>query len=231
MNQLKKLVRKVVKQKNNLLKRNKLLRPQGDAGIREVGHRGYVGGLWEEIGKLQFDFLVQQGLKPSHCFLDIACGSLRGGVHFIRYLDVGNYLGIDKENKLIELGIQNELGKEIFDEKRPEFVVSDHFEFDAFGKKPQFSLAQSLFTHLNSGDICLCLERLRQFVEPDHVFFATFFEGNSSANQECSHSHADFSYSREEMEAFGEKHGWTATYIGNWNHPRNQQMICFKLMR
>jgi hypothetical protein len=52
-----------------------------------------VGGMWEEIGKLQLDFLVNQGLRPTHKFLDIGCGTLRGGRHFIRYLDAGNYAG------------------------------------------------------------------------------------------------------------------------------------------
>ena len=87
---------------------------QGEGGILQAGHRAYVGGLWEEIGQLQFDFLVEQGLRPSHCFLDIACGSLRGGVHFIRYLEPGHYLGLDREPKLIELGVQEELGEAVY---------------------------------------------------------------------------------------------------------------------
>jgi hypothetical protein len=29
-------------------------------------HRAFVGGMWEEIGRLQFDFLRGQGLKPDH---------------------------------------------------------------------------------------------------------------------------------------------------------------------
>ena len=60
--------------------------PEGESGIKMVGHREYVGGMWELIGKLQFNFIVGQGLKPENCFLDIACGPLRGGIHFIPYL-------------------------------------------------------------------------------------------------------------------------------------------------
>jgi hypothetical protein len=112
--------------------------------------------------------------------------------------------------------------------KKPEFVVSDRFEFDKFAKKPQFSIAQSLFTHLNSRDISLCLKNLRQFVEQGHVFFATFNEGASSSNSETSHSHAGFRYSRDEMVMFGERAGWKATYIGHWNHPRNQMMMKYE---
>ncbi len=55
--------------------------------IEEKAHRGLVGGLWDELGKLQLDFLTESGLKPSHKLLDIGCGCLRGGVHYVKYLE------------------------------------------------------------------------------------------------------------------------------------------------
>jgi hypothetical protein len=33
--------------------------------LTKEGHREFVGGFWEQLGQLQFDFLVKQGLKPS----------------------------------------------------------------------------------------------------------------------------------------------------------------------
>jgi hypothetical protein len=104
--------------------------PEGKIGMTILGHRYYVGGMWDVNGKLQFDFLVQEGLKPEHSFLDVGCGSLRGGLYFIKYLDPGNYLGIDKEKKLIKIGIKKELGEVLLKEKRPEFLISDKFEFE-----------------------------------------------------------------------------------------------------
>ncbi|MGL5080430.1 MAG: hypothetical protein ACRC8A_02975 [Microcoleaceae cyanobacterium] len=53
-------------------------------------HRQFVGGMWDEIGKLQFDFLLANNLKPSSKFLDVGCGALRGGIPFVPYLDKGN---------------------------------------------------------------------------------------------------------------------------------------------
>lgn len=203
---------------------------EGVEGIDAMGHREYVGGKWEEIGRLQFDFLVEQGLKPGHCLLDIACGCLRGGIHFIQYLEPGNYLGIDKERTLIDIGIQSELGQEIYEQKKPELIVSDAFEFHKFSKQPDFSLAQSLFSHMNESDICLCLKKLRQFVGSGHTFFATFQEGGSSGNPQESHSHKRFEYTRAAMEGFGERNGWAATYIGHWNHPRDQKMMKYEVV-
>src|SRR6478752_254837 len=70
--------------------------------------RSTVGGHWDEIGRLQFEFLVAEGLEPRHAFLDLGCGVLRGGVHFVRYLDPGNYYGIDISSAMID-GARREL--------------------------------------------------------------------------------------------------------------------------
>ena len=119
----------------------------------------------------------RQGLAPSDCFLDIACGSPRGGVHFINYLDPGNYLGIEKQRRLVELGIEKELGRAAFLKQKPEFIISGDFEFHRFSKIPSYSIAQSLLTHLVPSGIHTCLRNLRAFVKDGHVAFATFFEG------------------------------------------------------
>lgn len=81
--------------------------------IHKVSHRAFVGGdgdYWDKIGDLQFRFLVERGLAPSDTLIDVACGSLRGGVRFIRYLEPGHYLGIDKYIELIIYGVGAELG-------------------------------------------------------------------------------------------------------------------------
>lgn len=201
------------------------LLPEGKIGLKLIGYRNYVGGMWDEIGELQFKYLVSRGLNPNHCFMDVGCGALRGGVRFIEYLDEGNYLGFDKEKKLIEIGKKKVLPKGLLEIKTPEFVISDSFNFGGFSKKPDFAIALSLFTHLNSEDIMKCLQNLKIFVKKDHIFFATFFEGSSGDNPNTSHSLDHFDYTKEEMISFGENTGWKAEYIGNWEHPRDQKIM------
>lgn len=201
--------------------------PQGRRGIRKLGHREYVGGLWDEMGELQFGFLVKQGLTPSDVLLDVGCGSLRGGVHFIQYLEPRNYLGMEKEEELLKLGVKAELGMETFQARRPELVVSGNFEFERFSKTPTYALAQSVFTHLTSDRIETCMKHLRAFVQPGCRFFATFFETDdpTEANPRHSHDHSMFRYSRREMLDFGERFRWEVRYIGEWGHPRGQIMV------
>jgi hypothetical protein len=201
----------------------------GPEGIQAVGHRQYVGGMFGEIGKLQFDFLVANGLEPQHVFLDVACGCLRAGIHFIPYLETGHYLGIDKEAGLIRAGIEVELDRELYERKQPQLIVSDTFEFERFSRKPTHALAQSLFTHLPPPMIMDCLKKLRAVMVSYGVFYATYFESATSrANPPKAHDHGLFYYTRQEMERFGSKTGWRAEYIGDWKHPRNQVIIRYR---
>jgi hypothetical protein len=195
------------------------------------GHRDYVGGLWEVLGALQFRFLVGQGLEPHHVLLDVACGSLRGGVRFVPYLDPGNYLGIDMHRRLIDAGVDLELGQKLTALKKPEFVVSDIFEFGSFSKRPDFAIAQSLFSHLESGDITLCLRNLRAVAKASTKLYASFFESQRPhSNAEQSDPRGKFLYTRDQMSQFGEQCGWKTRYIGDWGHPRDQKMFEYFLV-
>src|ERR1035438_2924105 len=96
------------------------LRADTADGVHD-GYRAFVGGagpMWDSIGALQFEFLKSRGLLPDHRFMDVGCGALRGGSHFIRYLDPGCYHGIDKHIELIIYGVGAEIGVEVFREKR-----------------------------------------------------------------------------------------------------------------
>lgn len=210
------------------IKNHMRAKPEGERGIRELGHREYIGGMWDEIGQLQFDFLLSRGMLPQHYLLDIACGSLRLGVKAIPYLHPEHYLGIEKESGLLDAGVKSELGRALYDEKQPILIQSSTFEFEKFDDRPDFAIAQSLFTHLTPELINLCFEKLRPIMKPDSSFYATFFEGELP-NPDRSHDHDCFMYSRNEMLAFGERNGFAAHYIGNWNHPRNQVMVEYRL--
>jgi hypothetical protein len=201
----------------------------GEPGIRQVGHRDYVGGLWEEIGRLQFDFLVAHGLRPRHVLLDIACGALRGGVHFIPYLQTGHYLGIDKEATLIERGLSEELPAGLQETRRPELLVDAEFDFGRFSRRPEYALAQSLFTHLPPPLIELCLSRLRAVAPLRCRLFATFSEApEHHSNPPAAHDHLPWLYTRQEMLDFGRRTGWRGRYIGDWRHPRGQVMVEYR---
>ena len=205
------------------------LDPQGDKGIEKKGHRGYVGGKWEKLGQLQFDFLVSKGLRPDSFLLDIACGSLRLGVKAIPYLKPSHYLGIEKERGLVKAGLEKELDSELREHKNPNIVISNSFEFEKLGQKDDFAIAQSLFTHLPPGMINLCFSKLYPYLDNDGVFYATYFRSEQKIrNPRKPHDHFRFEYTQEEMLRFGETNGFTSKYIGDWNHPINQIIVEYR---
>jgi SAM-dependent methyltransferase len=146
--------------------------------VKSGRHREIIGGLWDEIGILQYQFLIDHGLQPRHTCLDIGCGSLRGGMHLIRYLEAGNYIGVDINQSLLDAGYEIELKKAGLQHKilRKNLFCTAAFEFDCLERRFDFALAQSLFTHLTFNQIRRCLDRLAPVMSIGGHFFATFFE-------------------------------------------------------
>jgi hypothetical protein len=208
--------------------------PFSGVGEARWPDRGMAGGASRlrrrRLGRsrrLAVGIHARHGPQAPPCLAGRGVRRSAGGVQFINYLDYGNYLGMEREQGLIESGIREELGRGLMRIKSPQLVVSDTFEFEKFSRRPKFAIAQSLFTHLAEADIRLCLEKLRAFIDPGGRLYATYFivDRDKTRLWRRSHSHRSFRYTREMVEDFGKASGWIPRYIGDWGHPRNQQMI------
>ncbi|WP_168733876.1 class I SAM-dependent methyltransferase [Metabacillus sediminilitoris] len=204
--------------------------------IKSGSHRLYVGGNWEIIGKLQFDFLVKQGLLPNHQLLDVGCGSLRGGIHFIKYLKSGNYYGMDINSSLIKAG-KFELKRANLVHKQPNLLVDDTFSFKKFNQEFDFAIAHSLFTHLPLNVIKDCLLNMEKVLKKEGTFFATFFESKEKNNKKPIKQSSGiitypnknpYHYQLFDFDRLIKGSSLELKYIGNWGHSRNQKMLCFK---
>ena len=202
-------------------------------------HRDLVGGYWGEIGRLQFDFLMKRGLSPSHRLIDIGCGCLRGGVHFVRHLNAGCYYGIDSSSSLVRAGYELELLPNKLEAKLPlsNLNVNASFAVEHFGVMFDFALAVSVFTHLPLTYLRLCLERVSQVMLPASKFYASFFFAPeiSQVSLPCLQAvdvvtYADrdpYHYCVEDIIDACKGLAWDMAVIGEWGHPRNQQMVEF----
>lgn len=209
-----------------------------EAEINRKAHRGKVGGFWEVLGQLQFDFMLEHGLKPKHRLLDIGCGCLRGGVKFIPYLDAANYYGIDINESLLTAAAQ-EIEQANLQAKKPNLLLNSGFEFNQFGVKFDFMISVSVFTHLSTNIILRCLARVAENLTSSGKYFSTFFISEKSLELKpikhqpgsiTTHYDQDpFHYSFEEISDMASKCGLLATLIGEWDHPRAQQMVLFTL--
>lgn len=201
--------------------------------------RLHIGGMWEEIGQLQFDTLVGHGLQAHHKLLDIGCGSLRGGVHFIRYLDVGHYYGMDKEQWLIDAAQEHELPHYGLLERRPQLIARPDFDFSVFQTKFDYMLAQSVFTHLPWNSIWRCLVNVARHLQPAGQFYATFFRSQLAEDDLSPIEHPNkivtfpdddpFHYHLSTFEDLARRAKLRCTYLGDFGHPRDQELLRFTL--
>ena len=199
-------------------------------------HRDFIGGKWDEIGKLQFNFLLERGLQPQHKLLDIGCGCLRGGIHFISYLQADNYYGLDVNASLIKAA-WHEIKLAQLEVKNPHLLVNDKFEIDQFHQQFDFMLSISLFTHLPMNIIIRCLSEVQKNLTTHGKYYSTFFVAPSSAHTApishypggitTNYDFDPFHYSLEEISFMAQIAGLEINFIGDWNHPRNQQIVEF----
>ncbi len=207
------------------------------AAVAEGRHREVVGGLWEDIGTLQRDFLVQQGLMPHHKLIDIGCGALRAGVKLIPYLEPGNYYGIDISPTLLDAGYEREIVGTSHEQRMPRnhLAVTGSFQLAAFETTFDFAIAQSVFTHLPRQRLVEALHETAPFLRAGAIFFSTWFvapdPGVLDSPQLQPHgieTHYDrdpFHSSVPEIVREARQPGWVPVWIGEWEHPRSQQML------
>ena len=119
----------------------------------------------ENIGKLQLEYLKDNGLKPHMKFLDIGCGDFRTGEQVVKYIGEENYYAIDSKNyyyKAKKLGVTF---------KRTKI-------FTLFDEKFDMIWAWSMFTHLDEDAIELCIKNVAEVMHDESIFIASFFAGD-----------------------------------------------------
>jgi len=198
-------------------------------------HRWLTGGGWNDMGTLQLNFLVDQGLMPSHHLLDVGCGALRGGLHFVRYLDSGHYSGMDINAAFLKAG-RGELGLAGLSNKGAVLLQDEAFRFSRFDRSFDYALAVSVFTHLPLNAIMRCLSEMERALAPGGRFYATFFRntGRRLRHDDMSTTYHTVHLDRDPYYYDPDIFRWavdgselSVTDHGDWGHPRDQQMLVF----
>ncbi len=203
-------------------------------------HRTWIGGLWDEMGKLQLDYLVSEGLTPEMHLLDVGCGCLRAGVHLIPYLDPGRYYGIDVSAPLLDAGYDVELRAAGCQDRLPRenLLANGSFEAWRFGVPFEMAIAQSVFTHLPGNFIRRCLIELAKAMPPGGRFYATYFECPADRPDALTLTHEPggivsyldrdpYHYRARDLDALADALPWRVEHVGDWGHPRAQRMVRF----
>lgn len=99
------------------------------------------------------DALVAIGLQPPHRLVDFGCGSLWIGEHFMRFLEPGNYIGLDVVDRyyLERLPL---LPAGLVEEKRPHLaVISPPALAEVAARRPDFLIATAVLLHVRPRDL------------------------------------------------------------------------------
>ncbi|CAH8259392.1 unnamed protein product [Arabidopsis lyrata] len=131
-------------------------------------HHSNYGEPWAG-GRDVFEFLAESSnLKPNSRVLEIGCGTLRVGLHFIRYLNPQHFHCLEKDELSLMAALRYELPSQGLLHKRPLIVRGDDMEFSKFGSDTTYDLiyASAVFLHMPDKLVWTGLERLVDKLKP-----------------------------------------------------------------
>ncbi|NLU67527.1 class I SAM-dependent methyltransferase [Streptomyces sp. HNM0574] len=178
---------------------------------------------WNALGEMQFTYLRSHGLLPSHRLLEIGCGNLRAGRHFIDHLDTGHYYGIDISPDIL-LAAQRTLTEHALQAKLPHLtLVGDlrlaHLPDHAF----DVVHAHSVFSHSPLHVIDECFRHVARVMAPGGFFDFTY---NRTDGPEHHVLHEDFYYRPSTLIRLAESRGLSARLMDDWDAlPHKQSKI------
>jgi SAM-dependent methyltransferase len=178
---------------------------------------------WLAMGRMQFDYLVEHGLKPEGRMLEIGCGNLRAGHLFIGYLHTGNYYGIDISPDIL-MAAQDTIVRHGLNDKLPHLIPVRDLRF-AFLPDDHFDVvhAHSVFSHSPLEVIDECLAHVGRVMKAGGWFDFTFDRTEGKEHQVL---REDFYYRTETLVALAERHGLRATFMDDWERlPHKQSKI------
>ncbi|KAJ6434306.1 hypothetical protein OIU84_017918 [Salix udensis] len=132
------------------------------------GHHSNYGEPWAG-GRDVFEFLAESShLTPNSRVLEIGCGTLRVGLHFIRYLIPEHFHCLERDELSLMAAFRYELPSQGLLHKRPLIVRGEDMDFSKFGSGVVYDLiyASAVFLHMPDKLVWVGLERLVSRLKP-----------------------------------------------------------------
>ena len=133
---------------------------------------------WAIQRRFQFDFLTSRDLRPEHRLIDIGCGTLRGGIPLIEYLETGNYTGVEVRAAALEAG-RKELRERGLEHKQPRLVhATDPRQIEP-GAPFDFAWAFMVLIHMPDDVVDAYLRFVSQRLTETGEFYANVAIGDA----------------------------------------------------
>ena len=112
-----------------------------------------TGLAFGQSGIAEFNMLTRNGLTEDTVCVDYGCGTLRIGVHVIKYLGWGAYWGLDIDEAFLDKG-RELIGTRLYTEKAPHLrVISPASITEAAASKPTFLFSISVMIHVHPNEL------------------------------------------------------------------------------
>ncbi|CAN1196592.1 hypothetical protein LINPERPRIM_LOCUS41335 [Linum perenne] len=131
-------------------------------------HHSNYGEPWAG-GRDVFEFLAKaSNLSPNSQVLEIGCGTLRVGLHFIRYLVPERFHCLERDELSLMAALRYELPSQGLLHKRPVIVRGQDMDFTRFDPRVSYDLiyASAVFLHMPDRLVWTGLERLAGKLKP-----------------------------------------------------------------
>ena len=138
--------------------------------------------LWKMKRDFQIHFLRSMKLAPEHYLLDIGCGTLRGGVPIIHYLQESHYYGIEVRQDALDEG-RSELEEEALVYKKPKLVQFTDISQLTFYRKFDFIWAYSVLIHMSDDVLVNTFDFVQKHLSKDGAFYANVNIGERKDGQ------------------------------------------------
>jgi SAM-dependent methyltransferase len=126
--------------------------------------------LWKMKRDFQIRFLKQFGLEPRHHLLDLGCGTLRGGIPIIEYLEKGHYFGVEVRREVLDEG-RKELRKSKLVDKEPTLIVAEDLSSLVLDTEFDYIWAFSVLIHMEDEILYDALGFVRRHLKDDGSFY------------------------------------------------------------
>ncbi|MCB7129689.1 MAG: class I SAM-dependent methyltransferase [Candidatus Brocadiales bacterium] len=127
--------------------------------------------LWEMKRDFQIRFLKHVGLKPEHYLLDLGCGTLRGGIPLIEYLQEQHYYGIEVRANVLDEG-KKELHEANLEYRQPVLVCAENIALLRLEKMFDLIWAYSVLIHTTDTILSDTLGFVRAHLNSTGYFYA-----------------------------------------------------------
>lgn len=143
--------------------------------ITDQKYKQCLGGgtnSWDTRGNFQLFFLKKMGLNASCSIIDVGCGPLRAGTHIIKYLNAGNYYGLDYNKSFIN-SAKTIITDNNLSAKNPKLYVVRDFNFKTINRKFDFALVFSVLNHCDRNQINRFFNNIPSLLNPESKVFIT----------------------------------------------------------